>query len=243
MTATSAVPSAPAATLAALFRRNREWAARRRNEDPEFFARLARQQSPKYLWIGCADSRVPANEIVGLDPGELFVHRNIANVVVHTDFNCLSVLQFAIEVLHVEHVIVVGHYACSGIRTALAGGMVGVADNWLRHIEDVLRRHVTIFASLPSQLHEDMLCELNVLEQVRNVCRSNVVRDAWRAGKPLSVHGWVYGLADGLLKDLGWSLRQAPADLDEALSACVARLLAARRDAGGAHATRGHAHD
>ena len=215
--------------LPELFASNRAWAARRRSDDPQFFARLARQQSPKYLWIGCADSRVPANEIVGLDPGELFVHRNIANVVVHTDFNCLSVLQFAIEVLRVEHVIVVGHYGCSGIRTAMAGGMVGVADHWLRHIEDVQRRHAGAFAAVPARHHEDLLCELNVIEQVRNVCRTNVVRNAWRAGRALTVHGWVYGLSDGLLKDLGWSLSEPPDDLEAALSACAARLQAMPR--------------
>lgn len=215
--------------LADLFSRNRAWAARRRRDDPQFFERLARQQSPRYLWIGCADSRVPANEIVGLDPGELFVHRNIANVVVHTDFNCLSVLQFAIEVLKVEHVIVVGHYGCSGIRTAMAGGMVGVADHWLRHIEDVQRRHAEAFHAVAPERREDLLCELNVIEQVRNVCRTNVVRNTWRAGRALTVHGWVYGLSDGLLKDLGWTLRESPGDLDAALAACAARLQAATR--------------
>jgi carbonic anhydrase len=217
----------PTRELIELFESNRLWSARRTQEDPQFFSRLAKQQTPKYLWIGCADSRVPANEIVGLDPGELFVHRNIANVVVHTDFNCLSVLQFAIDVLKVEHVIVVGHYGCSGIRTALTGGLIGVADNWLRHIEDVQRRHVALFETTHHQKHEDLLCELNVVEQVRNVCRTHMVRDAWRKGQPLTVHGWVYGLSDGLLKDLGWSLSGQPDDLEVALSSVATRLHAA----------------
>ncbi len=219
----------PTEELAELFASNRAWAARRRADDPEFFARLARQQAPKYLWIGCADSRVPANEIVGLDPGELFVHRNIANVVAHTDFNCMSVLQFAIELLHVEHVIVVGHYQCSGIRCALGGGLRGVADHWLRHIEDVQRRHAAAFKALDARHHEDLLCELNVIEQVRNVCRTNVVRGTWREGRPLTVHGWVYGLADGLLQDLGWSLNAPPDDLEAALTERAARLQARPR--------------
>jgi len=219
----------PTDDLKELFARNRAWSARRRADDPQFFARLASQQSPKHLWIGCADSRVPANEIVGLDPGELFVHRNIANVVAHTDFNCMSVLQFAIEILRVEHVMVVGHYGCSGIRCALGGGMRGVADHWLRHIEDVQRRHTGVFRAVAPQYHEDLLCELNVIEQVRNVCRTNVVRDTWRSGRPLTLHGWVYGLSDGLLKDLGWSLSAPPDDLDAALSACVAQRQSMRR--------------
>lgn len=214
----------PSPQLTHLFDNNRTWSARRTREDPMFFARLARQQSPKYLWIGCADSRVPANEIVGLDPGELFVHRNVANVVVHTDFNCLSVLQFAIEVLKVEHVIVVGHYGCSGIRTALRGGIEGVAENWLCHIEDVQRRHRPLFAATAEAHHHDLLCELNALEGVRNVCRTSVVRDAWRRNQPLAVHGWVYGLNDGLLKDLGWSVDAPPDDLDAALAEVAAGL-------------------
>ncbi len=214
----------PTDELAGLFDNNRAWSEHRRADDPEFFARLARQQAPKYLWIGCADSRVPANEIVGLDPGELFVHRNIANVVAHTDFNCMSVLQFAIELLQVEHVIVVGHYQCSGIRCALGGGLLGVADHWLRHIEDVQRRHAGAFRKVDARHHEDLLCELNVVEQVRNVCRTNVVRNTWREGRPLTIHGWVYGLADGLLKDLGWSIDTPPDDLEAALAACAVRL-------------------
>jgi len=215
---------APSTDLHELFENNRTWSARRSAEDSQYFSRLARQQSPKYLWIGCADSRVPANEIVGLDPGELFVHRNIANVVVHTDFNCLSVLHFAIEVLRIQHVIVVGHYQCSGVRRALSGGMLGVADHWLRHIEDVQRRHAPLFQSVAPAKQEDLLCELNVLEQVRNVCRTNIVRDTWRMGHSLTIHGWIYGLSDGLLQDLGWSINAPPADLDTALAQCVLRL-------------------
>ena len=206
--------------LAELFDSNRAWAERRRQDDPQFFARLAKQQSPKYLWIGCADSRVPANEIVDLSPGELFVHRNIANVVVHSDMNCLAVLQFAIEILRVEHVMVVGHYGCSGVAQTLKGGMEGVADNWLRHIQDVQLRHPQLFDSLDSQAQSDLLVELNVLEGVRNVCRTTFVRDAWRSGQKLAVHGWVYGLSNGLLKDLGWTA-DAPNDLEADFLAAV----------------------
>ncbi len=190
-----------------LIRSNREWAARRRREDPEFFARLARQQAPRYLWIGCSDSRVPANEIVGRDPGEMFVHRNVANVVVHTDLNSLSVLQFAVEVLEVRHVIVCGHYGCGGVRAAWRGVPVGLVDNWLRHIQDVAAPYREVLAGLASEEHSvARLCELNVLAQVEHVARTTVVQDAWRRGRALSVRGWVYGLADGLLKDLGLCL-------------------------------------
>lgn len=171
---------------------------------PDFFTRLARQQSPKYLWIGCSDSRVPANEIVDLLPGELFVHRNIANVVVHTDLNCLSVLQFAVDVLKVRHVIVCGHYGCSGVRAALRQDRVGLADNWLRHVQDVRDKHAARLAALPDEAaRADCLCELNVIEQLTNVCQTSIVRDAWQAGQNLNVHGWIYGLRDGLLRDLG----------------------------------------
>ncbi len=192
--------------LSDLFASNRAWAAQHKRDDPEFFARLARQQSPKYLWIGCADSRVPANEIVGLLPGEMFVHRNVANVVVHSDMNCLSVLQFAIDILKVEHVIVVGHYGCAGIKQVLKGGMDGVADNWLRHVDDVRLRHRRLLERLDDGPQSDLLVELNVLDQVYNVCRTTFVRDAWKKKQKLVVHGWVYGLSDGLIKDLGWSI-------------------------------------
>jgi carbonic anhydrase len=186
-----------------LFERNRAWARRISTEDPQFFARLSRQQRPRYLWIGCADSRVPANEIVDLAPGELFVHRNIANVVVHTDLNCLSVMQFAVDLLKVEHIIVCGHFGCSGVATALTNRRVGLADNWLRHIQDVQAKHEARLAAIGDLAGRiDRLCELNVVEQVANVCQTTIVRDAWDRGQDLSVHGWVYGLQDGLLRDL-----------------------------------------
>jgi carbonic anhydrase len=189
--------------LQALFDNNRTWSQRLRRSDPDFFARLSRQQSPRYLWIGCADSRVPANEIVGLLPGDLFVHRNVANVVVHSDLNCLSVMQFAVDVLKVEHIIVCGHYGCSGVSAALENRRVGLADNWLRHVQDVHNKHqvrVAAFADASRRINH--LCELNVIEQVANVCQTTIVGDAWDRGQPLSVHGWVYGLEDGLVRDL-----------------------------------------
>ena len=191
-------------TLSHLFDNNRAWSERLRRIDPEFFARLSRQQRPRYLWIGCADSRVPANEIVGLLPGELFVHRNVANVVVHTDLNCLSVMQFAIDVLQVEHVIVCGHYGCGGVLAALRREKHGLVDNWLRHVQDVHGRHRAQVDALDGEpRRHDRLCELNVLEQVVNVSEATVVRDAWARGQKLAVHGWIYDIADGLLRDLG----------------------------------------
>ena len=189
--------------LEELFDNNRRWATAVSTRDPEFFARLSRQQRPRYLWIGCSDSRVPANEIVGLLPGELFVHRNVANVVVHTDLNCLSVLQYAVDVLRVEHVIVCGHYGCGGVQAADAGVSLGLIDNWLRHVQDVRERHkVALDATNDPAARLNRLCELNVIEQVRNVCQTTVVQDAWRRAQPLSVHGWIYALSDGLLRDL-----------------------------------------
>lgn len=191
-------------SLSHLIENNRTWSERRRQNDPEFFTRLLQQQRPRYLWIGCADSRVPANEIVGLLPGELFVHRNIANVVVHSDLNCLSVMQFAVDVLAIEHIIVCGHYGCSGVSAALQNQRVGLADNWLRHVQDVHSKHDAKIAALsdtPQRI--DRLCELNVIEQVVNVCQTTIVRDAWDRGQQLAVHGWVYGLKDGLVRDLG----------------------------------------
>ena len=189
---------------AQLLENNRQWAARVHAEDPGFFARLAQQQTPHYLWIGCSDSRVPANQITGLAPGEVFVHRNIANVVVQTDLNLLAVLQFAIDLLRVEHVIVCGHYGCSGVRATLAGERVGIADNWLRQVEAVYSKHQAfIDARGASADRLDRLCELNVLEQVVNVARTTVVQDAWARGQTLSIHGWVYGLHDGQLRDIG----------------------------------------
>ncbi len=189
--------------LNTLFKSNRDWAERILAAQPDFFEQLAKQQNPKYLWIGCSDSRVPANEIVGLMPGEVFVHRNIANVVVHSDLNCLSVIQFAVDVLKVEHIMVVGHYGCSGVHATLFGDRHGLVDNWLHHVNDVSDKHADALAAigLPSA-RADRLCELNVIEQVANVCQTTIVRDAWERGQDLAVHGWVYGLKNGLLRDL-----------------------------------------
>ncbi len=190
--------------LSHLFANNRAWAEELARREPEFFARLARQQAPDYLWIGCSDSRVPANQIVGLLPGEMFVHRNVANVVVHSDLNCLSALQFAVEVLRVRHVIVCGHYGCGGVLAALRDERLGLIDNWLTHVQDVRAKHQSQLARLASEgPRHDRLCELNVIEQVVNVCRTTVVREAWARGQDLAVHGWIYGLRDGLLRDLG----------------------------------------
>jgi carbonic anhydrase len=190
--------------LSRLFANNRAWAAEMARREPDFFARLAGQQAPAYLWIGCSDSRVPANQIVGLLPGEMFVHRNVANVVVHTDLNCLSALQFAVEVLRVRHVIVCGHYACGGVLAALRDDRLGLIDNWLRHVQDVRGKHQSHLARLPGEPQRHArLCELNVIEQVVNVCHTTVVREAWMRGQELAVHGWIYGLGDGLLRDLG----------------------------------------
>lgn len=189
--------------LSHLFRNNRDWAARVTAERPDFFQQLAAQQSPEYLWIGCSDSRVPANQIVGLLPGELFVHRNVANVVVHTDLNCLSVLQFAIDVLKVRHVIVCGHYGCGGVRAALDHAKLGLTENWLRHVQDVRSKHAATIAAIEDpDLRLRRLCELNVIEQALHVCETTVVRDAWERGQPVTVHGWIYDLHDGLLRDL-----------------------------------------
>lgn len=190
-------------TLKSLFDKNQAWADRLRQQDPEFFTNLAKQQRPDYLWIGCADSRVPANQIVDLLPGELFVHRNVANVVVHTDLNCLSALQFAVDVLEVKHVIVCGHYGCGGVGAALRNDRIGLADNWLRHVQDVREKHFTKLDKLEdSTARANRLCELNVIEQVVNVCDTTVVQDAWQRGQTLHVHGWIYDLHDGLLRDL-----------------------------------------
>ena len=198
-------------TLNHLFENNQAWSGRIRQRDPEFFLKLSRQQSPSYLWIGCSDSRVPANEIVGLLPGELFVHRNIANLVVHTDLNCLSVMQFAVDILKVRHIMVVGHYGCSGVLAAFRRERVGLSDNWLRHVQDVREKHEKVLASLGNTTGAvDRLCELNVIEQVFNVCETSIVRDAWERGQPLTVHGWVYGLKDGLIHDLKTSVTNFP---------------------------------
>ncbi|HEY7290056.1 MAG TPA: carbonate dehydratase [Vicinamibacterales bacterium] len=207
--------------LSPLFENNRLWARSLTARDPEFFHNLSAQQSPKYLWIGCSDSRVPANEIVGLLPGELFVHRNVANLVVHTDLNCLSVLQYAIDALRVEHVIVCGHYGCGGIRAAYRRSSLGLIDNWLRHVQDVLDRHQHLVAQVADEdVRMDRLCELNVLEQMRHVCETTVVRDAWRRQQPVSVHGWIYDLRDGLLRDLGCTIA-SPDDVEVAHRAAL----------------------
>ncbi|WP_426414811.1 carbonate dehydratase [Aestuariirhabdus sp. LZHN29] len=190
--------------LTNLLKNNRQWAEKILQEDPEFFNKLSQQQSPEYLWIGCSDSRVPANEIVGLLPGELFVHRNVANVVIHTDLNCLAVLQYAVEVLKVKHIIVTGHYGCGGVKAALGQAELGLIDNWLRVIRDIYHQHHDRFEMLSDdEARADLLCELNVIEQVGNVCHTNIVQNAWRRGQDLSVHGWVYSVKDGIVKDLG----------------------------------------
>ncbi len=190
--------------ISRLFAANRDWAERIRAEDPSFFDKLAHLQNPEYLWIGCSDSRVPANQITGLLPGEVFVHRNVANVVVHTDLNCLSVVQFAIDVLKVRHIMVVGHYGCGGVRAALENMRLGLVDNWLRHIQDVRDKHRNFLDGAPdAEARWDRLCELNVVEQTVNLCQTTLVRDAWARGQELTVHGWIYGLSDGLLRDTG----------------------------------------
>lgn len=191
------------AELARLFDNNRAWAQTQRAVDPDYFERLAAQQTPKFLWIGCSDSRVPANQILGLKPGEVFVHRNVANLVVHTDISCLSVLQFAVEVLKIEHIIVCGHYSCGGVHAACGTRQFGLIDNWLRNIKDIYTRHKAELDAIgDQQARGDRLCELNVVEQVKNVCHTTIVQNAWAAGRPLAVHGLIYGLADGLLRDL-----------------------------------------
>ena len=207
--------------LTHLFENNRAWAEKVREQDPEFFSALARQQSPEYLWIGCSDSRVPANQIVGMLPGEIFVHRNVANVVVHTDLNCLSVMQFAVDILKVRHIIVTGHYGCGGVQAALRGDRIGLADNWLRHVQDVRDKHAALLARGADPASR--LCELNVIEQVTNVCATTIVRDAWRRGQELTVHGWIYGLQDGLLRDLKVTVA-ADDELAPAYAAAVAAL-------------------
>jgi carbonic anhydrase len=186
-----------------LLKKNREWADRVNREDPEFFSRLSRQQAPEYLWVGCSDSRVPANQIIDMAPGEVFVHRNIANVVVHADLNCLSVIQFSVDVLKVKHILVVGHYGCGGVQAALTGQRLGLADNWLRHVCDVADKHSATLGNTPVDARHDRLCELNVLEQVVNVSQTTVLQDAWARGQDVTVHGWVYSLRNGRVHDLG----------------------------------------
>lgn len=196
-------------SLHELFAKNRAWAEKLTSQDPDFFTRLARQQAPDYLWIGCADSRVPANQIIDLLPGELFVHRNVANLVIHSDLNCLSVIQYAVEVLKVEHIIVCGHYGCGGIQAALRNSRFGLIDNWLRHVQELMRRHGALLDALPDEAQRlDRLCELNVIEQVVNVCRTTIVQDAWLRQQPLAVHGVIYRVANGLLRELTACIRQ-----------------------------------
>ena len=191
-------------TLKELLEGNRRWSEEVKSRDPDFFLTLSKQQSPQYLWIGCSDSRVPANQIVGINPGEIFVHRNVGNIVVHTDFNCLSVIQFAVSILKVKHIILCGHYGCGGVQAALGNSQLGIIDNWLRHIKDVLSKHNEILLNVENDTQRlNRLCELNVIEQVNNICHTTVVQEAWSSGQQLSVHGWIYGLEDGLIKDLG----------------------------------------
>jgi carbonic anhydrase len=216
--------SPPPLDLAELFANNRRWAARRVATDPEFFQRLLEQQAPQYLWIGCSDSRVPANEIVGLLPGELFVHRNVANVVVHTDLNCLSVLQFAVDVLRVRHVIVCGHYGCGGVRAAYERAKFGLIDNWLRHVQDVRQKHAHLIdRDADAAASVDRLCELNVLEQAANVGATTIVQDAWARGQQLTVHALIYRLSDGLLRELGYGVSAAD-QMPSAYGSALARI-------------------
>jgi carbonic anhydrase len=223
----------PVSRLENLFARNRAWAGGIAQRDPDYFPRLAAQQAPRYLWIGCADSRVPANEIVGLEPGELFVHRNIANVVVQTDLNCLSVLQYAVDVLHVRDVLVCGHYGCGGVRATLAGERHGLVDAWLRHVQDVAREHAALLERIPDPDRRlSCLCDLNVIAQVTNVCRTTVVEDAWGRGQELVVHGLVYGLGDGLLRDLGMGISTTSALGERREAALLARAREWRAPAG-----------
>ncbi len=190
-----------------LLEKNRAWASQIKDHDPTFFQELSYQQSPEYLWIGCSDSRVPSTQLVGLQPGEMFVHRNVANIVVHTDLNCLSVMQFAVEVLKVKHIIVCGHYGCGGVQAALSNGKLGLIDNWLRHVQDVVQKHRCLVSEFDDEARcVRMLCELNVIEQVVNVCQTTIVEQAWEKGQELTVHGWIYGLEDGLVRDLKISI-------------------------------------
>ena len=212
-----------AENLSHLFDFNRAWARQMQEVDPDYFNKLAKIQSPQFLWIGCSDSRVPANQIVGLLPGEVFVHRNVANVVVHTDLNCLSVIQFAVEALGVKHIMVVGHYGCGGVGAALDKKRVGLVDIWLRHVQDVHGKHQASVDRLLPELRHDRLCELNVLEQVANVCQTYVVQDAWRRGQQLTIHGWIYGLKDGLMHDLGITVHR-PEDLQTRYDAALKAL-------------------
>ncbi|HEX4327962.1 MAG TPA: carbonate dehydratase [Burkholderiales bacterium] len=211
-------------SLEHLFENNRAWVEASTRDDPEFFSRLSNQQNPEYLWIGCSDSRVPANQIIGLAPGEVFVHRNIANMVVHTDLNCLSVIQFAVDIIQVKHIIVVGHYGCSGVHAALTNHKIGLSDNWLRHVQDVQEKHGAYLGNVvETRDRHARLCELNVIEQVRNVCQTTSVQEAWERGQALHIHGWVYGVADGLARDLEMNI-SSHAEVEAASAGAVARV-------------------
>jgi len=214
-------------TLSQLLENNRLWAQNIKAHDPTFFQTLSQQQTPHYLWVGCSDSRVPANQIIGVSPGELFVHRNVANVVVHTDLNCLSVLQFGVDVLGVSHLIVCGHYGCGGVQAALDNSRLGLIDNWLRHVQDVRQKHEALLAKVDPAERSNKLCELNVIEQVSNVCQTTIVQGAWERGQELAVHGWIYGLSDGLIRDLNVSTTNqaeiAPA-YENAIAVCSGSL-------------------
>jgi carbonic anhydrase len=215
-------------SLQDLFTHNRAWAAQMERDRPGFFTGLIKQQTPKYMWIGCSDSRVPANQITGLEPGEVFVHRNVANIVVHSDLNALSAIQFAVERLKVQHIMVVGHYGCSGVQAALEGARIGLADNWIRHIQDVRDRHRALLENLPETARADALCDLNVIEQVVNVSVSTVMVDAWARGQNVSIHGWAFGVNDGLLQDLQMSVASTDS-IEPLYRAAVEGVVAARR--------------
>jgi carbonic anhydrase len=218
----------PTTSIEDLFVHNRAWAAQMERERPGFFTALLAQQKPKFMWIGCSDSRVPANQITGLEPGEIFVHRNVANVVVPTDLNCLSTIQYAVDQLHIEHLMVVGHYGCGGVLAALEGQRVGLADNWIRHVQDVRDRHRDLIASVAPEWRHDVLCELNAIEQVVNIAQTTVMLDAWGRGQKVTLHGWCYGLKDGLINNLNMTLRSHEG-LDELYKAAVAGVASAPR--------------
>ena len=219
----------PTVSIEELFDHNRAWAAQMEKERPGFFTALLSQQKPRYMWIGCSDSRVPANQITGLEPGEVFVHRNVANVVVPTDLNCLSTIQYAVDMLHVEHLMVVGHYGCGGVLAALDGTRVGLADNWIRHVKDVAHKHMALLEATPSECRHDVLCELNAIEEVINIAHTTVLQDAWARGDNITLHGWCYGLKDGLIKNLHISVNGSEG-LDALYAAAVAGVAAVRRE-------------
>src|SRR6185369_7422121 len=218
----------PMSTISDLFAHNRAWAAEMERARPGFFTSLVKQQKPKFMWIGCSDSRVPANQITGLEPGEVFVHRNVANIVVHSDLNALSAIQFAVEMLKVEHIMIVGHYGCGGVMAALHGSRIGLADNWIRHIQDVRDRHRGILENIAPEKRADALVDLNVIEQVVNLCVSTVMVDAWAKNQNVTIHGWAFGVHDGLLQDLGMTVTSTDA-IDPTYRAAVEGVIAARR--------------